>query len=99
MGGIAENLKVHTISFVGCDAKLLDPERCVQSDQIIQVMKRNCSLTELDLSDNPVISDQLIERLDIDLAKNKLIVENIFPLIREQEKKANEAKAKRDRMR
>ena len=46
-------------------------------------MKRNCSLTELDLSDNPVISGEFIERLDIEFAKNRLIVENIFPLIRE----------------
>ena len=62
-------------------------------------MKRNCSLTELDLSDNPVISGEFIEQLDIEFAKNRLIVENIFPLIREQEKKANEVKENRDRRR
>ena len=55
-------------------------------------MKQNCSLTLLDLEGNKDVCPEFLQELDIDIQKNKLIVENIFPELRKQEKEHNEKK-------
>ena len=81
--GIVENLKVHTLSFRRCQVKLENSKVSKQPEwkTIIQNMQQNCSLTLLDLEENKVSQD-FLDELDVEIQKNKLIVENIFPEIR-----------------
>ena len=57
--GIAENLKVHTISFRSCGVKLDDPNGREWKD-IIKNLKQNCSLTLLDLDGNKGVCPEFL---------------------------------------
>lgn len=69
VSSIAENLKVHTLSFRNCNVNILDQGRHPEWDQILTVLGQNCSLVKLDLVDNE-ISQVFKEALNRELEKN-----------------------------
>ena len=88
---IAENLKVHTLSFKKCNnVQILDPVTQAQWHLITGLMKQNCSLTLLELDGNPKINGDFVKEIEVEIKKNQQIVEKIFPKLLEQEELAAE---------
>ena len=50
--------------------------------KIGDAMKQNCSITKLEVSGNNV-DDGFVEEMNVELEQNKLIVQYIFPVVRE----------------
>ena len=71
---IAENLKIHTLTFRWCRIRINDEEQS-EHKIILGVLKQNCSLTKLDLEEgNEYIDADFLNLVDVELKKNKQIV-------------------------
>ena len=92
---IAENLKVHTLSFKKCNVQIFDQATQPQWQRISGVMGQNCSLTLLELEGNPKIDEDFVRVIEAEIKKNQQIVEKIFPKLLEQEEKAAEKRRER----
>ena len=80
---IAENLKVHTLSFRNCNVNIYDQANQPEWNAILAVLQLNCSLTTLNLDDNIHIDEDFELALSRDIEKNKKIVNTIFPKLME----------------
>ena len=79
---IAENLKISTLSFKNSEVEIYDPEQ-PEWNSIVALVRQNCSLIKLELDDNKRIDENFIDELNVELKKNKQIVDTIFPKLME----------------